>query len=34
MSLAHVSHRGNNAQSLPDIDRLYITLEYPLKGLF
>lgn len=34
MSLAHVSHRGNNAQSLPDIDRLYITLEYPLQGLF
>jgi imipenem/basic amino acid-specific outer membrane pore len=34
MSLAHVSHRGNDAQNLPDIDRLYITLEYPLQGLF
>jgi len=34
MSLAHVSHRGNDAQDQRDIDRLYIILEYPIRGLF
>lgn len=33
MSLAHVSHRGNDAQEKRDIDRLYIILEYPIQGL-
>jgi len=33
MSLAHVSHRGNDAQEKRDIDRLYIILEYPILGL-
>lgn len=32
LNLAHVSHRGNNAQAANDIDRLYLILEYPLKG--
>ena len=33
MSLAHVSHQGNDAQEKRDIDRLYIILEYPIQGL-
>lgn len=32
LSLSHVSHRGNDAQAGDDIDRLYLILEYPLKG--
>ncbi|MCY1267888.1 Porin D [compost metagenome] len=32
--LSHVSHRGNDAQAGADIDRLYLILEYPLKGWF
>lgn len=32
LNLSHVSHRGNDAQSADDIDRLYLILEYPLKG--
>ncbi|MGG2396852.1 OprD family porin [Pseudomonas sp. SH1-B] len=33
MSLAHVSHRGNDAQPQRDIDRFYLVVEYPLQGL-
>ncbi|MBD9415147.1 outer membrane porin, OprD family [Pseudomonas sp. PDM16] len=33
-SLAHVSHRANAAQGSPDLDRLYLILEYPLSGRF
>lgn len=32
VSLSHVSHRGNDAQDKRDIDRLYLVIEYPLKG--
>ncbi len=32
LNLAHVSHRGNDAQAGADIDRLYLVFEYPLKG--
>ncbi len=32
IKLSHVSHRGNSAQAGDDIDRLYLILEYPLKG--
>ncbi len=32
INLSHVSHRGNSAQAGDDIDRLYLILEYPLKG--
>jgi hypothetical protein len=32
--LSHVSHRANDAQAGADIDRLYLILEYPLKGWF
>ncbi|WP_369988725.1 OprD family porin [Pseudomonas xanthosomatis] len=34
LSLSHVSHRGNDAQAGDDIDRIYVILEYPLKGSF
>lgn len=34
LSLSHVSHRGNSAQPGDDIDRVYLIVEYPLKGLF
>lgn len=33
MSVAHVSHRGNDAQDTRDIDRLYLIFEYPIQGL-
>lgn len=32
LNLSHVIHRGNDAQAADDIDRLYLILEYPLKG--
>jgi len=34
LSLSHVSHRANQAQAGDDIDRLYLIIEYPLKGSF
>ncbi|MDR6710559.1 hypothetical protein J2W83_000148 [Pseudomonas hunanensis] len=34
LSLSHVSHRANSAQAGGDIDRLYLIIEYPLKGSF
>lgn len=34
LSLSHVSHRANSAQAGDDIDRLYLIIEYPLKGTF
>ncbi|MFD3213475.1 OprD family porin [Pseudomonas sp. LR_7] len=34
LSLSHVSHRANDAQGGDNIDRLYVILEYPLKGRF
>lgn len=34
LSLSHVSHRANTAQAGDDIDRLYVIIEYPLKGRF
>ena len=34
LSLAQVSHRGNPAQAGADIDRVYVIVEYPLKGYF
>ncbi|CAM3619571.1 Porin-like protein NicP [Pseudomonas reidholzensis] len=34
LSLSHVSHRANSAQAGDDIDRLYLIIEYPLKGSF
>lgn len=34
VSLSHVSHRANEAQAGDDIDRLYLIIEYPLKGVF
>lgn len=33
LSLAHVTHRGNDAQGGADIDRIYLIIEYPLKGI-
>lgn len=33
MSLAHVSHRGNDVQEKRDINRLYLIFEYPIQGL-
>ncbi|WP_339533157.1 OprD family outer membrane porin [Pseudomonas mucidolens] len=30
LSMAHVTHRANAAQGGPDIDRLYLIVEYPL----
>lgn len=32
--LSQVSHRANTAQGGDDIDRLYLIIEYPLKGVF
>nr|WP_245851620.1 OprD family porin [Pseudomonas segetis] len=32
LNLSHVSHRGNDVQAADDIDRVYLILEYPLKG--
>ncbi|MFJ4156502.1 OprD family porin [Pseudomonas sp. NPDC089752] len=32
LSIAHVSHRANQAQAGDDIDRIYLIIEYPLKG--
>lgn len=32
VNLSHVSHRGNDAQTAADIDRLYLIFEYLLKG--
>ncbi|WP_373874521.1 OprD family outer membrane porin [Pseudomonas tohonis] len=32
LSLAHVTHRANDAQAGADIDRLYLIVEYPLGG--
>jgi len=34
LSLSHVSHRANSAQAGDDIDRLYLIIEFPLKGGF
>lgn len=34
LALSHVSHRANDAQAGDDIDRLYLIVEYPLKGGF
>lgn len=34
LSFAQVSHRANDAQGGADIDRLYLIIEYPLKGAF
>lgn len=34
LHLSQVSHRGNAAQPGDDIDRLYLVVEYPLKGRF
>lgn len=34
LSVAHVSHRSNEAQGGADIDRVYLIVEYPLKGVF
>ncbi|MCY1542992.1 Porin D [compost metagenome] len=34
LHLSHVSHQGNDAQAGDDIDRLYLIIEYPLKGWF
>lgn len=34
LALSHVSHRANSAQAGDDIDRLYLIIEYPLKGSF
>ncbi|MFV3308199.1 OprD family porin [Pseudomonas sp. NY15181] len=34
LSFAQVSHRANEAQGGADIDRLYVIVEYPLKGVF
>lgn len=34
LSLSHASHRANDAQAGDDIDRLYVIIEYPLKGVF
>lgn len=32
VTLSHVSHRGNDAQGGRDLDRLYLIVEYPLRG--
>jgi hypothetical protein len=34
LSFSHVSHRANQAQAGDDIDRIYLIIEYPLKGSF
>lgn len=34
LALSHVTHRANQAQAGDDIDRLYLIIEYPLKGSF
>ena len=34
LSFSHVSHRANQAQAGNDIDRIYLIIEYPLKGSF
>ncbi|QCI15221.1 OprD family porin [Pseudomonas putida] len=34
LSFSHVSHRANQAQAGDDIDRIYLIVEYPLKGRF
>ncbi|WP_323615173.1 OprD family porin [Pseudomonas putida] len=34
LSFSHVSHRANEAQAGDDIDRIYLIIEYPLKGSF
>lgn len=34
VSVSHVSHRGNQAQAGDDIDRVYVIVEFPLKGRF
>lgn len=34
LALSQVSHRANDAQAGDDIDRLYLIIEYPLKGTF
>ncbi|TDF83837.1 outer membrane porin, OprD family [Pseudomonas sp. H9] len=31
IALAHVSHRANDAQAGPDLDRIYVVIEFPLK---
>ncbi|MGC3450266.1 OprD family outer membrane porin, partial [Pseudomonas aeruginosa] len=32
LNVSHLSHRANAAQAGDDIDRLYLIVEYPLKG--
>ena len=34
LSFSHVGHRANQAQAGDDIDRIYLIIEYPLKGSF
>ncbi|MNJ57926.1 Porin D precursor [compost metagenome] len=34
VSFSQVSHRANDAQGGADIDRIYVIVEYPLKGVF
>jgi hypothetical protein len=34
LSFSHVSHRANQAQAGGDIYRIYLIIEYPLKGSF
>ncbi len=34
VALSHVSHRANESQAGPDLDRVYVVIEWPLEGTF